>query len=122
VWQAPPAVSEFVAKFTRYSRQGLDGSAFPGRAREREIIRESAYGDGAVAALVAAGAERTSPITAQALDAWVMGSNFVATLPFPMIARDVIAQAPSGRWDFSRKNCAFRIAASSFVAPASARA
>jgi hypothetical protein len=48
----------------------------------------------------------------------VIGSNFVATLPFPMIARDVIAHAPSSRWDFSRKDWALRIAASSFVTPA----
>src|SRR5438105_15840883 len=72
--------------------------------------------------LAASGEERTSPITAQALPAWVIGSRFLGGLPSRMIARDTIAQAPSSRWVFERKDCALRTASSPGLTPASARA
>src|SRR5262249_32865387 len=72
--------------------------------------------------LAAAGEERTSPSTAQALPPWVIGSRFLGGLPSRMIAREPIAHAPSSRWVFARNDCALRTASSSGFTPASARA
>src|SRR5947209_9302445 len=72
--------------------------------------------------LTTSGEERTSPITAQALPAWVIGSRFLGGFPSRMIARDAIAHAPSFRCVFARKDCALRTTLSSGFTPASARA
>ena len=85
------------------------GEAIGGRANLPRILMEmfclglllpsmhalSSYLESLWPGFVSARAERTSPITAQALPAWMIGSNFVATLPFPMMAREVIAHDPS---------------------------
>src|SRR5207253_2663511 len=72
--------------------------------------------------LAPSGEERTSPSTAQALPAWVIGSRFLGGLPSRMIARETIAHAPSSRWLFARKDCALHTASSPGFTPASAGA
>src|SRR5262249_31891228 len=72
--------------------------------------------------LATAGEERTSPSTAQALAAWVIGSRFLGGLPSRMIARETIGHTPSSRCVFARNDCPLRTVSSSGFTPASARA
>jgi hypothetical protein len=73
----------------------------------------------APAHLSVASAVRASPITAQALPAFVIGATFLAGLPSRGYGRESIDQDPSGLWVFVRYDCAFLIASSPGFIPAS---
>src|SRR3954471_20696722 len=68
------------------------------------------------------GDDRTSPMTAQAVPAWVIGPTSLEPLSPGFMGREVIGQEPSTRWVLTRNPCPFCPAASPGATPAAASA
>src|SRR3954451_13779370 len=107
-----PKVAQELAKQKSMARAGVN----PGPCRL------CVYLEAVLPGLVTAGDEWASPITAQALPAWVIGPRFLGGAPPGRSAREAIAHDPSGRWVFARNACALLTASSAGFTPASARA